>query len=74
MSTLIKRIFCNHKYKQINPITLICEKCGKMKKIICCHDWETYKRYWVNGDYGEKYINHIMICKNCGKIIKFKGI
>lgn len=73
MSILIKRIFCNHQYKQINPITLICEKCGKIEKIPCCHQYETYRTYYVKDDWGGNYINHILICKNCGKVIKFKG-
>lgn len=78
MSTIIQRIFCNHQYKQINAITLVCEKCGKVKRIKCCHKWEGLKitpiykySFGCRLPYGY-YTTYV--CSNCGKlkIIKTK--
>ena len=74
MSTLIKRILCNHQYKQLNPITLTCEKCGRMKKISCCHDWAVYSTRDIPNTLNGFYSKSILICRNCGKIIKVKNI
>nr|DAU17883.1 MAG TPA: zinc-ribbon domain protein [Bacteriophage sp.] len=73
MSTLIKRIFCNHKWKQMNAITVVCENCGVVRKIPCCHNWKRYTK--VNVDDGCSYYSvSTLICNNCGKITQIEDI
>ena len=66
MSTIIKRIFCNHQYKQINPITLICEKCGKVEIVPCCHEWDPLKEIHYYDSMWLRHTKTMMICKKCG--------
>lgn len=74
MSLIIQRMLCKHHWKQINAVTVACEKCGKIRYIPCCHKWKTYKKVWCNEGWGSRYIMNTLICEHCGQIVKVKDI
>lgn len=43
------------------------------KKILCLHKWEEFNRVTVSDEFGSRWQNIILICKDCGKFKKIKS-
>ena len=76
MSTIIQQLFCKHQWHKENNVTLVCTKCGKVKQILCCHEWKIYDKMWneVHGDLGnvERFRQDTLVCEKCGMIKQVK--
>lgn len=77
MSTLIKKMLCNHKYRSLSGITAVCDKCGKIAKISCCHEWMEYNRddfkHIASNPFTgcsdvDYHVVVTLICSKCGEI------
>lgn len=73
----IKKIFekwvCKHKWEKFEEMNLIiCPKCGKVKEVMCHHNWEVHREIsiWDRNvdEVRPAIIRQTLICQKCGKI------
>ena len=65
-------MLCNHQWHKESETTLVCNKCGKVRNIPCCHRWKTYDQMWneIHDGWGgvEKFRQDTLICEKCGTV------